>query len=513
MTRLLIHGDIHTMSAAMPAAEAAVIEHGRFAYVGTEEGARLWLAGRKAETVDAGGMSVIPGLNDAHLHYLHTAMREANVNLSGATSVEAVIARLREGLAAHQDGWLIGEGWNQEDFSERRLITRADVDRVSTSVPIMASRACGHVITVNSKALEIAGLDVADGIFREDEQAAIRMHMPVPDNAALIGMMASLQAKLFAQGITSIQTDDLGSVPKARGSSLLTAVRDATEAGLLKMRYAEQALIDDPQDMQAFLAQGLHAIQGERFHVAHMKILADGSLGARTAWLRAPYADAPDTRGIGLYTDAAMDEMVRLSVAHGMPVAIHAIGDAAMEQALGAISRHGGGLRHAIVHAQIMDMAQALRCGQLGLSILAQPIFLEADAPIVRARVGDALAASSYRWRTMAGGGAHLALSTDCPVEPFDVMPNLYCAITRMGPKQQEPYLPAEGLPLAEALYAYTAAGAYVSGEEGDKGRIAAGQHADFVVLDKRLDPDNPAGLLDTRVAQTYIGGALVYSA
>lgn len=512
MLKLLLHADIRTMNAAMPRAGAAVVENGRFAFVGTAEGARRYLAGRPHETVDAQGMTVIPGLNDAHMHYLHTAMRGASVELAGARSPAEVAERLRAGLARHREGWLIGEGWNQETFDCPRLITREDLDAVSMEVPIMASRACGHIIAVNSRAMAIAGVEVADGIFREDEQAVIRQHIPVPDSQHLVRVMCDAQHRLFAQGITSVQSDDLGSIPPFQRESFLTALRDATEAGMLKVRYAQQALVDDAEDMRGFLRAGLHRIRGSRFRVSHMKILADGSLGARTAWMRSPYADAPDTTGFGIYDNAAMEAMVREAAAHDMPVAVHVIGDAATQQALDAIERAGRGLRHALVHAQIMDAEQAVRCGRLGLCVLAQPIFLDADAPIVRSRVGDALADTSYRWHTMLGAGAHVAFSTDCPVEPFDTMPNLYCAVTRKSQRQNAPYLPEEAFALEEALCAYSAAGAFASGEEGEKGQVKPGHLADFVMLNQKLDEKTPAQLLETGVAQTYIGGDVVYS-
>ena len=512
MLKLLIHADIRTMNAAMPRADAAVVENDRFAFVGTAEGAQLYLAERPHETVDAQGMTVIPGLNDAHMHYLHAAMRETSVDLVGARSPAEVVSRLRDGLSRHGGGWLIGEGWNQETFETPRLVTREDLDAVSVDVPIIASRACGHVIAVNSRAMAMAGVDVADGIFREDEQAAICRLLPVPDTQSLLRMMCGAQGRLYAQGITSVQSDDLGSIPPFQRESFLTALLDATETGALKVRYAQQALVDDVEDMRAFLQAGLHTVRGSRFRVAHMKILADGSLGARTAWMRSPYADAPDTTGFGIYDDAMMQAMVREAAAHDMPVAIHVIGDAATQQALDAIEREGRGLRHALVHAQIMDAEQAIRCGRMGLCILAQPIFLDADAPIVHARVGDALAGSSYRWRTIMGAGAHVAFSTDYPVEPFDTMPNLYCAVTRTSPNQNKPYLPEEAFQLEEALYAYSAAGAYISGEEDKKGQIKRGQQADFVILNQKLDEKTPVQLLETGVAQTYIGGELVYS-
>ncbi|MED9957968.1 MAG: amidohydrolase family protein, partial [Christensenellales bacterium] len=243
-----------------------------------------------------------------------------------------------------------------------------------------------------------------------------------------------------------------------------------------------------------------------------IKLMGDGSLGARTAWLSRPYADAPDQRGIECTDAATMRAMVAEAARNGLPCAVHAIGDAAAETVLDAFALEGRGLRQAIVHAQIMLPEQVVRCGQMGLVILAQPIFLKADAPIVRARVGS-LADSSYRWKQMLGGGAHVAFGTDCPVEPFDPMAGLYCAMSRRSTPQSEAYLPEEGFTLDEAVYAYTAAGAYAEGEEARKGRIQSGMAADFVVLSRRLCDEAPEALLETTVAKTYLAGQCVHGA
>ncbi len=512
MLTLLFHAQIRTMNPALPRADAAVVENGRFAFVGAESAARLWLAGRAFTEVDADGATVTPGLNDAHLHLSHCAMRGRNVLLSGAASREETVARLRAGLENHSGGWLVGEGWNQEAFWDRRLLTREDLDAVSGEVPVIASRVCGHILAANSRAMEIAGVSKPDGIFREDEQGALHRCMPAAKSEDILNSMLVLQEKLFAQGITSVQSDDLGPVPDGETARFLRALRDACACGRMKLRYAEQALRESLEELRAFLQEDLHRLFAPTFRVSCLKVLADGSLGARTAYLSGDYADAPGEKGVAIYTDEALCALVREAASHGLPTAIHAIGDAAMEQALRAFAQEGKNLRNAVVHAQLTTAAQAARCGRLGVHVLAQPIFLDADAPIVRARVGGALAGTSYCWRSMLSTGANVAFSTDSPVEPFDTMPNLYCAVTRRGRKGAEPYLPDEAFTLDEALFAYTAAGARVTKEEAEKGRIQPGHYADFVVWDRRMDEREPESLLETRARETYVGGERVYA-
>lgn len=511
MPLLITNANILTMNAAAPRAEAAVVEGTRFSFVGSEQGARAYLQFQPHTVLDAEGCTVVPGFNDSHMHAVHTALRARSVSLEGAKSVAEAVERLRAGLSQLHRDFLIGEGWNQENFLEKRMLTRADLDAVSTDVPILASRACGHILAANSRALAMAGVEAGDGILREDEQGAVLRLVPPTDDRDALEALFALEPRLFKQGITSIQSDDLHSVPEHRAELFIRALRDAGDLGKLKVRYALQANLGSLPALRTFFFDGLHLLRGDRFRVACVKLLADGSLGARTAWLAKPYADAPDTAGIPLYRTDELCALVRESASHGMPAAIHAIGDAAMQQVLDAFEREGRGLRNAVVHAQITTADQIRRCGRLGLCILAQPIFLKADVPIVARRVGGALSATSYRWRSMLCGGARVAFGTDCPVEPFDVFENLYRAVSRRAGPGDAPFLPDEAFTLDEAIYAYTAAGAYASGEENVKGLIWPEMLADFVVLDRRLPENEPEALLETQVRATYIGGDLVY--
>ncbi len=504
MQLLIAHAKIHTMNPAQPRAEAAVVSGGRFAYVGTEKGALAFLAGAAYERLDAGGASVTPGFNDSHMHLAGTAMRMCRVMLEDARSIGEAQAMLRAGLDTLHEGWLLARGWNQEDFAEKRPLTRADLDAVSPDLPIVATRACGHILAANSRALAIAGVDCADGILREDDMGLVGRHIPPETLEMVMDAMLDHQSALFAKGITSVQSDDLdGSLGEQR--RFVHMLRDASDDGRLKVRYALQARPDGLSQVRAFLENGLHTVRGRAFHTSCIKLMADGSLGARTALLETPYDDAPDTLGIGMLTEDELAEIVREGTRHGIPCAVHAIGDGAMERVLSAFARGGQHLRHAVVHAQITTEAQLRRVGAMRLSILAQPIFLRQDAPIVMRRVGAARAESSYRWRSMLGAGACVAFGTDSPVEAIDVMPGLYHAMARH-------YLPDEAFTLDEALYAYTAAGAYASGEETQKGRIQPGMLADFALLDRPLTEDAET-VRGATVRYTFVDGECVYSA
>lgn len=503
---LLAHADIHTMNPAQPRAQAAVIEGDRFAFVGTQEGALAYLAAAKYERIDAEGCTVVPGFVDSHLHLLGYALSKRRLRLSDARCLDDALRALRE---APGMGWLRASGFNHEHWPERRLPTLAELDAACPHRPLVAVRACGHIGVVNSAALRLLGPDAPqDGVLREEHLGLVNAHIPAPDLDTALAALREAEPELFAQGITSVHSDDLGGLAPESAGDFFRALA----GGHLRLRYAAQARLGGLDSLRAFFANGYHRLRGERFHVNAIKLMGDGSLGARTAWLSRPYADAPDQRGIECTDAATMRAMVAEAARNGLPCAVHAIGDAAAETVLDAFALEGRGLRQAIVHAQIMLPEQVVRCGQMGLVILAQPIFLKADAPIVRARVGS-LADSSYRWKQMLGGGAHVAFGTDCPVEPFDPMAGLYCAMSRRSTPQSEAYLPEEGFTLDEAVYAYTAAGAYAEGEEARKGRIQSGMAADFVVLSRRLCDEAPEALLETTVAKTYLAGQCVHGA
>ena len=245
-------------------------------------------------------------------------------------------------------------------------------------------------------------------------------------------------------------------------------------------------------------------------------MLGDGALGARTAYLTKPYADAPDTRGLSVFTPEAFDEMIGYANAQGMQVAVHCIGDAcldlvlnSMEKALAAHPREDH--RHGIVHCQITRPDQLERIAKLSLHVYAQSIFLDYDLHIVEARVGKELAESSYSWKTLMEKGVSISNGSDCPVEMPNVMGGIQCAVTRCDLAGNGPYLPGEAFTIQQALDSFTKAGAKASFEESVKGQILPGMLADFVVLGENLFEAEPNKLKEIPILSTYLGGRCVY--
>lgn len=538
--KLFTNGHVYTMDTAQPVAGAFVAVGRRFAYVGTDAGARAWTAARGAfEEVDLAGRAVIPGLNDSHLHLVHYAKSMSSVNLSGTKGVGEILARMREGLAKrapNETSWLEGEGWNDDYFTdERRFPRAADLDEVSPDVPIMIMRTCYHVGVLNSAAMREIGLSREtapsygelvetypdgrpNGVIKEkllgDTKTAIsRMTLPVMKE-----LLAAAQTNALAQGLTSMQSDDINYTVNADYELLFRAFRELEEEGRLKIRVAEQCLIQDARRLEEFFDAGYGAGWGtDHFRLACIKLLCDGSLGARTAAMRRPYADDPGNEGILLFTQEELDELVSIAHRNACPTAIHAIGDRAAEVALNSIEKARRALpcdlRHGIVHCQITDRALLDRFAELDVLALVQPIFIDYDMNVVESRVGAELAGTSYAWKSMLSRGIHVSFGSDCPVEPFSTMPNIYAAVTRKNISgDRRAYLPGEAMSMHEALYAYTMGGAYATGEEDKKGSVTPGKLADFVVLGRDLfDLPDEEEILGTEVLETWVDGEIAY--
>ena len=543
MPYMIKNAKIATMNELLPAAGAAVVDGEYFAYVGNEKGAEEWFRSRGLEpeqVLDLNGLFMLPGFNDSHMHFLHYVKAKFGANLGGSKSLKEVIDRMTAFFNGSYDKasglWVSGEGWNQDYFEdEKRFPTRRDLDAITTEFPMIIMRACFHIGVLNTRAMEAIGLNretaaeygayveldengEPNGVIKEKLFDDVKGMMPAPDIRQLADKMEETQAEFFAAGITSVQTDDLLYIPTGKEYDMLRLLRDDSEKGLLKIRYAHQVLLPLPADCTRFYDQeGLDDSFGSRsYKISCVKLLADGSLGARTAYMRKPYADDASTQGIPIYTQEALNYQVLEAHRHNMAAIIHAIGDGAIEMCLNAIENARKTLphlhpRHGIVHCQITTPEQLRRFKELDVSAFVQPVFIDYDMHIVRDRVGDQLTETSYAWRTYIESGVHTSFGTDCPVENFNPMRGIYCAVTRKAINGDGPFLPEQAVTRQQALYAYTAAGAYETHDENVKGLIAPGFLADFTVLDTDLLDCDESAILSAKPVMTAVGGEIVY--
>ena len=487
---------------------------------------------------DLGGGWALPGFNDSHLHLLDVGRGLASVDLFGASGPADIAARCAAFVRAHAvpPGQAVyGNGWNQDLFAgPHTLPTRADLDAAVPDHPLLLDRVCGHIMLCNTAALRAAGITSQtpdppgggidrgpggepNGLLRDNAVALVRPLLPAETPAACAGRWRAALAHAAAHGLTSVQTCDVRS---RDWPTVLAALEELDAQDALPLRLTLQCAMDTPEDLQALWDAGYRpGAHGKRWKIGPLKLFLDGSLGARTAWLRGGYADAPGTHGLCCLPMAEALALARKADAAGMQVVAHAIGDGAMEEMLDIIETlnapRGGAnpLRHGVVHCQVTAPGQWDRLAALGAGALVQPIFLDYDHTIVTARCGAALAGTSYAFGDAVRRGLPVSYGTDAPVESLDPLRNLYAAVTRRPLSGGAPWQPQQAVTRAQALFCYTQGSAWQEFAEAEKGRLAPGLLADFTVLDRDYFTVPEADIPRLRVQATVTGGQVVYRA
>ena len=530
MKTAYLNGRIYTGS--LPLQQAFSEENGYFYAVGSND--EILKAGVD-RAVDLEGKFVCAGFNDSHMHLLNLgqALSVAPLHLYTG-SLQEMIGCLAQ-MQPSRGGWILGRGWNQDLFKDvSRMPNRWDLDKVSAEFPVCAVRACGHAMSINSKALELLGITAhtpqipggeivmedgqPNGILFDNAMDLVYAAIPAPTEAELKCMIRSACKMLNSYGITSCQSDDYCVFQNLPWEAINKACKELETTGELTVRVYEQANFTNVASLADFLKAGNVTGSGtDYFRIGPLKMLGDGALGARTAYLSVPYADAPDTRGLSVFTQEVFDEMIGYANAHNMQVAVHCIGDACLDMVLHSIEKalavhprkdH----RHGIVHCQITRPDQLEKIAELNLHVYAQSIFLDYDLHIAQDRVGKELALSSYSWKTLMQKGVTVSNGSDCPVELPNVMGGIQCAVTRCDLNGNGPYLPQEAFTVQQALDSFTKMGAIASFEELRKGQIQPGMLADFVVLGENPFETEPAQIKDIPIVATYLEGKQVYS-
>lgn len=485
--------------------------------------------------VDLRGQFVYPGLIDSHMHLGYYGVNAKQVKLAGAKSKKEVLDRIANHIKENppEEGqWIEGFGWNHDYFEDdKTFLNREDLDKISKEIPICMTRTCGHMISINSKALELAkigknpsiieggqiDIDIEGnplGIIRENAINEVRKYIPrLPLEKIKESLIEGIK-EMNKWGLTSVHSDDFETIPGYNYKEILELFRQMSEEGSLNIRIYEQCRLKR-EDLDEFFKDGnTTGVGNEFFKIGPLKLFLDGSLGARTAALREAYTDDPDNFGIITASDEEIDEMVTKAFEHNMQVAAHGIGDKTIETAIKFMSKNRrDDLRNGVIHCQITDSDILRSFKENKILAYIQPIFLDYDRNIVWDRVGDRTY-TSYNWKTLVDLGVHVSFGTDFPVEHFNPFHNIYEAVTRKDLKGQpeEGFLIAQALSVDESLRAYTFEGAYASHEEDIKGTLEIGKLADFIVLKEDLYRIDPMKIKDVTVEETYVNGKKVYS-
>lgn len=490
---------------------------------------RLGIGDFAQQGIDLTGKTLLPGFIDTHMHLLNYGSVLKAVNLAGCNSIDELLQRIKAQVNKVAENTLIfGRGWDENRY-DGVLPTRTDLDQVAPNNPLILSRVCGHLIVVNSKALEIFGI-AADiqtpeggaidrdksgqltGVFRENALKLIFDRLPARSMAEIEELLITAGRAVLAQGITTIHTDDLAEFtelePLIQLYADLYAARKIPKTHLhIKIHHLREA--------QALGYKTGFKLGG--ITIGAVKLFADGSLGARTAALCEDYSDLPGEKGILCYTDEELYRLIKEVHQADFAVAIHGIGDAAISQALRIIGRVQSespkpDLRHRLIHAQILNQSIMDQMNKYGVLLEIQPIFINTDLHWAEKRVGQRIK-TSYNWQTLWQRGIRLSGSSDCPVESVNPLWGIYSAVARkdLTGYPVGGWYPLEALSLEQALQLFTICGAYTGYEEAEKGILAVQRVADLVVLDRPIDHIDVAELKDVEVEMTIIDGQLVY--
>lgn len=539
MDKIFINSKIYTMDKGRNIYEALGVNRNKIEALGSTSEILL-LKDSNTEIIDLEGKTVVPGFNDSHMHLLNYGYSLTQVNLIGTDSAEEINERVKEFISKEQiekGKWVRGRGWNQDYFKgEKRFPTKYDLDKISTEYPIIVTRICGHVGVINSKALEILNIGKGTpqfeggqfdldhngepvGIFREMALTAVYNSIPEPSLIEVKHMIEIAITEMNKQGITSVGTDDFESLPGKNYDLVMKAYNELKSEKKLNVRIYEQCLIPDIDKLEEFFRKGYKTGFGDEFlKIGPLKLLVDGSLGARTAALIKPYEDEQDNYGITLLTQDEVDKLVSLSSEYNTHIIIHAIGDRAMYMAFESIEKELSKKpkkdhRHGIVHCQITDEALINKFKELDIVAYIQPIFLDYDWNMVKKRVGEDREKTSYNWKSMVDKGVKIACGSDAPVETFNVLYGIYEAVTRkdLAGQPTEGWLKNQALTVDEALYGYTMGGAFSSFEEDIKGSIEIGKLADIVVLSEDIFEIENDKIKDINVEMTVFNGKIIY--
>ena len=464
--------------------------------------------------LDANGAALLPGFTDTHCHPFEFGWLKRNVNLRETGSITGLRLRLLARVQKSRPGeWVTGMGWDQEAFSEGRLPDRSDIDDLSDENPVVLTRVCGHIALLNTIAIEMLAFEDRQGpeFMRDDggrltgivkEGALEEVHDRIPRSAEVCARdLLSAETEAARCGITTLHTI----VSPTGYREELEALAGLHSAGALSLRYR----VYIPAEAMGYVKErGFSSkLDDDTVRINGVKVYADGSLGARTAALRLPYADDPGNSGILRHTDEELGNIVAGADAAGFQVIVHAIGDRAIEQAIQALSRVTGARnprRHRIEHASLLPGDLLAKMVKHGIRAAVQPLFIKSDAWAAD-RLGEDRVDDLYPLKSMVAGGIVVSGSSDSPIEQMSPLLGVWAAMVRSG------FAPRESLSLDEALGLYTSNASSNGFDEVGSG-LAEGAGANLTLLDSDVERMHPAMVRKVRIAATFVKGKLAYS-
>jgi predicted amidohydrolase YtcJ len=537
---ILLNGRIVTLDKRNPEVPALAISGEEIVYAGSGEKVKAY-ATKETEVIDLKGKLVLPGFNDAHLHFLGGGLNFLRVDLRDCRRFEEIGERIKEKASKLKTGsWILGRGWDHTLFNQGNWPDKTFLDKVVLQNPVYLKRIDGHVGWANSLALQMSRIDQNSsspeggtiiknansgepiGILLENGMQLVERIIPKPsfEEQTLAIREAVKEANRF--GITSVQDNS--------DIEVVEVYKKVVERNELKVRVSEWLpleLIKKPQELKRLIES--FPEKSNLLRPGLLKIMADGTLGSRTAFLFEPYSDEPGKSGVLLHEEKELEELVLLADKSGFQIGIHAIGDRANHTVLNVYEKiqklnPERERRHRIEHCSVLRETDIPRFAKSGTVASVQPSFWSSDKKWLEQRLGKERMKGAYVFKSLLDSGTVLAFGTDWPVESLNPMLGIYSAVTRdvraycNTPLQRNVEMSAFGetspqkLTVEQAVKAYTLGSAYAEFQEKEKGSLEVGKLADMVVLSKDIFAIKPEEILETEVEMTILGGKVVYS-
>ncbi|WP_040981873.1 amidohydrolase [Oceanobacillus jeddahense] len=528
MIKIYTNGVIHTFQPSQPVVEAVVIKDGRFIDMGPAEQMLSFWSSKSDAIIDLDGKAATPGLTDTHLHLSVQAMKFIDLDVTGVTKKEVFLNKIKQHADTLDKGeWLLGAGWDENLFTDGGLPTKKELDAVAPHHPLFLTRICEHAAVVNSKALEkihysstlpipVSGEIVTDtngeptGLVLESASALFKAQIPEKTYSTWKKALRKTISTVIEHGVTSVHSNDpayLGGLQQTY--QLYQELLNVEQMGL------RTNLLIDYNFLEDLHAEGMYAGFGNNtLQIGAVKIFADGAFGRRTALLKEAYSDQAGQFGESMLTQETLYAIIKRSRELSMPVAVHTIGDQALENVLDILDQFPTtAYRDRLIHAQVVNPDLVQRLSTPGRIVDIQPRFLASDYPWVTDRLGEARMPYAYAWKTLLDSGVICGGGSDAPVEPINPLLGIHAAVTRKAPGDtHNGWYPEQKLSMREAFYLFTKYAAYTTNEEKIKGTISRGKFADMTVYS--MDPfqmKDADELLDTSIEMTIINGDIMY--
>ncbi len=528
---VITNAKIWTVDRLKPTAEAMAVLGDRIVAVGSNRDIDAW-RGPRTQVIDAGGKLLLPGFNDAHVHFASGGFQLDSVQLTDAASPEEFVRRIAEQARKTPKGeWMQGGDWDETKWSPQNVPTREMIDAVTADTPVFIFRYDGHMALANSLALKLAGVtaktpDPPGGVIVRDaggnptgllKDAAMDLMdkaIPAYTHEHMVRAVRRALQHAASLGVTSVQSMN-------PDYNEIAAYFELHERGELTTRIYAAPLITNVEDQVKIGIR--HGFGDAYLRIGAVKAYADGSLGSRTAYFFEPYSDEPGNRGIlsdEMQQPGLMRDRMMKADAGGLQICTHAIGDAGISAILDIYSEiekaHGqADRRWRIEHAQHMAAKDFARFAQMHVIASVQPYHAIDDGRWAEARIGHDRASRTYAFRSFLENGIRIAFGTDWDVAPLNPMFGLYAAVTRatLDGKNPRGWFPEQKLTVPEAVEAYTMGSAYAEFQEKEKGSITPGKLADVVLLDTDIFSIPPDKIREVKVVKTIVGGRIVWDA